>query len=413
VRAPLYSERSDEIFSPAVIEQPQRLYAPLRQQRPLSRIAETGVHLVARWDLIEEALGREADFSANLTGVLATDADGKPSVFEFPDTGATAVIATADEPEHAVHRALSQPRLASKRVAQMEPLIRSWCRNALAPWLVAGGGEFVPIAEEIPARAIAHLLGLPEADVGRHRTWAMMGGDMLAGGVAHGQIVALARETQAMSEYLHEHLARASADLPGTPDSPLLSALAAGVQDGALPREAAVGISIVMFGAAGESTAALLGSAVRVLASNPELADALRATPAQLPRFIEEIARLESPFNFHYRLVRRDCELGGFELTAGDRLMLAWASANRDPDYFEAPDQLRLDRRHPNHHMGFGRGRHFCIGAPLARLEARVLLEEILARAERLKVRDGSVPVHASSIFVRRLQSLVVDVTPR
>ena len=173
---------------------------------------------------------------------------------------------------------------------------------------------------------------------------------------------------------------------------------------------AAVGIAIVMFGAGGESTAALIGSAARLLAQDPALADELRAHPEQISRYVEEVVRLEPPFKFHYRAVRRACELGGAELAPGDRLMLLWASANRDPAHFADPDALRLDRRHSKQHLGFGRGAHFCIGAPLARLEARVMMEELLAGTRQIALRAGDPPVHAHTIFVRRLERLVLDV---
>jgi cytochrome P450 len=90
--------------------------------------------------------------------------------------------------------------------------------------------------------------------------------------------------------------------------------------------------------------------------------------------------------------------------------MLLWASANRDPAHFAEPDALRLDRRYPKQHLGFGRGAHFCIGAPLARLEARVVVEEMLASTRRLGLRANAPPVHARSIFVRRLERLALDV---
>lgn len=407
-RAPRYAEDPREILGAAAMADPQTLYARLRRDAPLARIGDTGVHTVATWALVEEALGREADFSANLTGVLHSSADGEPAVFELPSTGATDVIATADEPDHGVHRALAQPRLDARRIAQMEPLVRRWARDALAPWLAAGGGDVVPIAERVPALAVAHVLGLPEDDVSRFRVWAMMGGDMLAGEADAERLGFLAHETAAMAAYLGEHFDRAAADPDPDPDAPLLHALALGVAAGRIPREAAIGIAIVMFGAGGESTAALLGSAMRVLAESPDLADRLRADPALVPRFVEEIVRLEPPFNFHYRVVRRDCRFGGYELAEGDRLMLLWASANRDPAIHEDPDVLRLDRRFPKRHMGFGRGQHFCIGAPLARLEARVLVEELLATGARLEP-GPDAPAHgrwARSIFIRRLEAL-------
>jgi cytochrome P450 len=413
MRAPSYSDRPDELFDPLAIGDPHPLYARLRETHPLSRVAETGVHLVASWDGIEEVLGREADFSANLTGVLMRGPGGEPAVFALPSNAATQVIATADEPRHAVHRTIAQPRLAAARTAALEAPVRRWAREGIRAWLDAGAGDFVPIAERIPAQGVARVLGLPEAHVPRFRKWAMMGGDMLAGDVDAEGLGALARETTAMNRYLGEHLDAALAAPEAGAEAPLLHALAGGMRAGRIDRDEAVGIAAVMFGAGGESTAALIGSVVRWLAESPALAETLAREPSRIPRFVEEVARLEPPFKFHYRAVRRDCELSGFELRTGDRLMLLWASANRDAARVDDPDTLRLDRRHPKNHLSFGRGSHFCIGAPLARLEARVVCEELLQATARLGLSGDLAPVYASSIFVRRLERLVLNAQPR
>ncbi len=405
VRAPLYAERADELFRAEVIDDPHPLYARVRRIAPVSRVAETGVHLVATRDLIEEVLDREDDFSANLTGVLVRGAHGEPTTLDLPPTAATRVIATADEPAHTVHRSIAQPRMSQARVRQLEAPIRSWTRVALDDWFAAGHADFMQVAELIPARVVAELLGLPDGDVSRHRAWAMMGGDMLAGDVSEARMMRLATESANMSAYLGEHLDRAAAAPREDADAPLLHALARAVASRQLQADEAVGIATVLFGAGGESTAALIGSAVRGLAERPDLADRLRAQPEHVPAFVEEIVRLEPPFKFHYRAVRRPCALGSVELAPGDRLMLLWASANRDESRVEDPNELRLDRRHPRDHLGFGRGGHFCIGAGLARLEARIVCEELLARTRALGLSTGS-PRWARSIFVRRLESL-------
>ncbi len=409
--APHYGEVADELLRPAAIDSPQTIYARLREKTPIARIGESGVHFVATWALVDEALGRPEDFSANLTGVLFRGQDGEPSAFELPSTGATDVIATADEPGHAVHRALAQPRLMADRIATLEDRMRVWVRGAIDPWLRSGGGDVAPLSELVPALALAHLLGLPEADVSRFRVWAMMGGDMLAGEADAERLGLLAKETAQMATYLGGHLDRAIAAPDDDPGAPLMHALALGVLAKKIERQQAVGIAIVMFGAGGESTAALIGSTLRVLAEDPALASQLRATPGLIPRYVEEILRLEPPFNFHYRSVRRPCALGGYNLHRGDRLMLVWASANRDPAVFEDPDTLRLDRKFPKQHMGFGRGAHFCIGAPLARLEARVVLEEVLGSTRDLAPRGANAVRYAKSIFIRRLERLDLDTT--
>ncbi len=412
MRAPPYSQRVDEILTREFIENPHPVFARLRKEAPISRVGETGVHLVATWGLIEEALARESDFSANLTGVLMQGPDGLPTVFPLPVTDAAQVIATADEPEHTVHRALAQPRLAARQVAAMEKPIRAWTKEALEPWIRAGGGDFVPISEVIPARVVAALLGLPDGDVSRHRQWAMMGGDMLAGRVTHATMAALATETTQMTQYLIAHLEAARCNLRTDPAAPLLHALARGVDEGAISTEQAVGIAMVMFGAGGESTAALIGNVMRRLAEAPGVAALLRDDPARIPRFVEEVARLDAPFNFHYRAVRNACQLGGADLVPGDRLMLLWSSANRDAAYFDDPDELRLDRKHPNDHLSFGRGAHFCIGGPLARLEARVVCEELLAGTRDLSLSADEPPVLAESLLVHRHERLHVVARP-
>ena len=414
VYAPDCSESAEELWNAAAIEDPHRLYSRLRETRPLSRVPGTGVHLAASWSLIEEVLSREADFSANLTGVLIRDERNRPSVFELPQMGASDVIATADEPSHSVHRQLLLPRLAKRRIDALEAKLEEWTDEALGPFLAEGGGDFVPIAERVPARALAEVLGLPQGDVARFRKWAMMGGDMLAGDASADRLMRLGQETGEMAAYLAEHLERFRTRASGNAspsDSPILVHLAAGLHRGAISAEQAIGIAIVLFGAGGESTAALLGSAARWLAEDAELADRLRASPGLLPRFVEEVVRLEPPFKFHYRSVRRPCRLAGFELVPGDRVMLLWAAANRDQTIFEDPDALRLDRPQPKNHMGFGRGTHFCIGAALARLEATVLLGALLRRTGHLSLRPGARPVYARSIFVRRLERLDLTAT--
>ena len=401
--------KAAELLDRATIEQPYALYARLRREAPVAELDVKGVFAVSTWALIEEALGREDDFSANLTGFLYTDELGKPEIFSLGDIdgSAGAVIATADEPEHAVHRGIVQPGMMHSAIAALEPLLRGWVVERTQAMLREGGGDYAArIAEPIPTMAMASLLGLPDADCDRLQVWAMTGGDMLAGTTTPTGMARLGAQTGAMAAYLSD---RIEAGLSG---QGLIGALARAVDAQTIGLSSAVGIAIVLVGAGGESTASLVGNAVRMLAEHPELQAELRASPRKIPRLVEETLRLESPFQFHYRVVRRDCALAGVRLTKGARLMLFWASANRDETIFEHAQAIDLERRFPKRHLGFGRGQHFCLGAPLARLEARIAIEELLSRSMGIEVDSDHPPTHIPSLFVRRLEHLYLNLEP-
>jgi len=400
------------LLDPAVLEDPYPFFAWLRRQAPVHEIGATRVFAVASWALVEEALAQGDAHSANLTGLLIRDEGGAPALFELGGVGdANAVLATADPPPHDVHRRLVQPVLAAGRVAELEGWVRERVVRRLAPFVAAGGGSFTrALADPVPSEVISRLLGFPEADLPRVMEWAMQGGAMLAGTLGRAELEALARDTLHLASYLASHFAQAKSDAALRRSAPALDALLAGGERGELSEGQALGIGVVLVGAGGESTASLLGNAVHALAERPDLQQLLRRDPERIPAFVEESVRLESPFRGHYRVVRRPAALGGVPLAPGDRLFLLWASANRDEARFERPDEIDLARRHPRDHLGFGRGIHFCVGAPLARLEARVVLEELLARTRELALDPRRPARRVPSLFVRRFAELPLRV---
>jgi cytochrome P450 len=234
----------------------------------------------------------------------------------------------------------------------------------------------------------------------------MMGGDFLAGRLSNAQMNQVFVESAALMNYLTQYFDEVQARDTALRGDSLTALLVAGTEEGLITREQATGILIILFGAAGESTASLLGSAIRLLVEDTALQEKLRSNPSLIANFIEEVVRLETPFKFHYRFVNHDTELCGTSLKAGDVLMLGWASANRDAAIWDDADTLKLDRKLPERHFGFGYGIHFCIGAPLARLEVRVALEELLAGTQRLELNPDQPYAFAHSVFVRRMQHL-------
>ncbi len=401
-------------FTRDAIENPPALYAHMRSIAPVCQIGELRAFFVGAHAAVEEAVKRHEDFSANLNAMLVCSDDEKPYVLDLKALGATNnVIATADEPDHAVQRKLMLPPLKQSRIAELEHELRHFARERVATFVKNGGGDICPaLSESLPSYVVMKLLGLEgDAALEAIRRWAMMGGDFLAGRLNNVQMNQVFVESAALMEYLTACFDSVKTCEPGKRGESLTARLVDGVEENLITREQAIGILIILFGAAGESTASLLGSAIRLLVEDGELQDKLRANPALIPNFIEEVVRLETPFKFHYRFVNHDTQLCGTPLKAGDVLLLGWASANRDPAIWDDADMLKLDRERPERHFGFGYGIHFCIGAPLARLEVRVALEELLAGTQGIASDPGYPYAFAPSIFVRRMQHLHLRVT--
>lgn len=403
---------SRDFFSWDAIDNPYPLYARMRTLAPVCQIGDTRAFLVSTQGAVEEAVKRHDEFSAQLKAMLVCSDDGQPRLFDLAAVGTGAnVISNADEPDHAIHRKLMLPPLKAARIAELEPELRFFARERVNCFRENGGGNICPIlSEALPAYVVIKLLALGENALEAVQRWAMMGGDFLAGRLDSTQMEKVFIESLALYEFLSKHF-DGFQSLPRHQRGNSLSAtLAGGLDDGLITREQAIGILIILFGAAGESTASLLGSAIRLLAMDSALQNQLRATPELIPNFIEEVVRLETPFKFHYRHVNHDTSLCGTSLKAGDLLLLGWSAANRDPAIWEEPDTLRLNRPRPERHLGFGYGIHFCIGAPLARLEVRIALEELLAGTQQIALQTDKPFAFAPSIFVRRLQHLHLQI---
>jgi cytochrome P450 len=183
-------------------------------------------------------------------------------------------------------------------------------------------------------------------------------------------------------EFLDDKFSSYIEDRRAEPREDVLSELAnATYPDGTLPEVShVVRTATFLFGAGQETTAKLLGAALRILSDRPDLQRTLRDDPSQVPVFIEETLRLESPVKSEFRLAVRSTTLAGVDIPAGTVVMISPGAANRDPEKFECPNEFRLERKNVREHVAFARGAHSCPGAPLARVEGRVSLERILAR---------------------------------
>ena len=272
----------------------------------------TEVFLVSSWHLIHQVLKNQEDFSANLTGILVTDANGQPALFDLTRFGgAVNAIANADEPFHTVHRKLVLPQLNARKVAALETEVCAWARRGVQQLVAAGQGDCVgELANAIPVKVMARLVGLPIEDVEQLLGWAFSGGDILAGTATLERMIELGISTGELSAYLKRHFDRASQRAGAESPNDVMSELVNAVRQGLISPRDAVAIIIVLVGAAGESTSSLVGSAMRILAQDEALQQRLRQQPVLIDRYIEEVVRLESPFKGHYRAVLQEDATG-------------------------------------------------------------------------------------------------------
>jgi len=397
-----------DLLDPDVIENPYPFYRALLDEAPVYKVPGTEVYLVSSWRLIHQVLKNQEDYSANLTGILISDPEGHPVLFDLTQFGGSVdAIANADEPFHSIHRKLVLPQLNARKVAAMEVEVRDWAHRGVQKLVAAGQGDCVgELANKIPVKVMARLVGLPVEDVDQLLDWAFSGGDILAGTATLERMIELGSSTGEMRVYLQQHFESAQRQPGRKSPGDVMGELVEGVRQGLISEQDAVAIVIVLVGAAGESTSSLVGSAIRILAQDGPLQQRLREQPELIEPYIEEVVRLESPFRGHYRAVLKETELGGVIISDSARVFLLWAAANRDPLAFRAPDKLDIDRENTSEHLGFGHGIHFCIGARLARMEARIILAELLHQTSTFSL-DSAFPVrHVPSIFVRRLGQL-------
>jgi cytochrome P450 len=395
-----------ELFGEQSIQDPYPLYQRMLATSPVHRIGDSTFHAVCGWDAVNDAIGRPDDFSSNLTATMMFQPGGTVTPFEIDGVGgANQVLATADDPAHAVHRKALLPQLAAKRIRAAEPFVAETAAQLWHANVQGGRIEWMgAMANRLPMMIVGRIIGVPDDDTDRLVRWGYSTTQMVEGLVSKEQLDAAGVAVMELGGYIAEQLERSAADRQDN----LLGDLVAAIESGVIDQQTALIMLITLFSAGGESTASLIGSAVWILVTRPDIQQQVRRHPELLDAFLEEVLRYEPPFRGHYRHVLRDTTLGGVELGAGSRLLLLWGAANRDPSHFEAPDDFRLDRVGGKGHITFGRGAHFCVGAALARMEARIVLGALLERTAAIEsVRIGR---WLPSLLVRRLEHLELAV---
>jgi cytochrome P450 len=390
--APNFDE-VDYFRTPSIYQDPYPYYEYVRAHGPVWREPHWGVVLITGFDEVMQVYNDAATFSScntvagpfvkfpvelegdDISTIIELHRDSLPFSDQLP---------SFDPPKHTAHRALLLRLITPKRLKENEEFMWQLADRQIDECVARGECEFVhDYANPFTLLVIADLLGVPESD---HETFRrQLQGDerptkqRAGGAMAHKPL-----------EFLYERFTEYIEELRREPRADVMSGLTtATFPDGSIPDVHDVAlIAANLFSAGGETTARLLGSAIQRLAVDPELQQLLRAERHRIPDFIEEMLRLESPIQGEFRLARVSTNVGGVDLPAGTTVMVHNGAANRDPRHFEAPNELRLDRSDGRHHLGFGFGIHTCVGAPLARAEARVSLERILDRMRDIRISE-------------------------
>lgn len=381
---------------------PHDVFAQLRAEEPVAWQRERqgrGFWAITRYHDVQAVLRNPAVFSSWRGGALL--ADPPP---EFLDKLREGML-NRDPPDHTLLRGLVSRAFQPRRVAELEQRVAERARQVIDRLRGAGRCDFATdVAGEMPLFVICEILGVPHEDRAAlyALTTRMFGSEIADPAAALRDGMAAANEMRAYGAALGR--ARRAA-----PTSDLISELLAAEVDGRRLSDGEFeAFFLLLFNAGSDTTRSLLCYGLDLLLDHPDAADRLRADPALLPDAIEEMLRFETPVIQFRRTATRDTELAGQRIAEGDKVVVFFPSANRDAAVFPDPDRFDIARS-PNPHVAFGFGTHYCIGAPLARLESRYVFGELLARRGRLE-RAGPL-VAARTHFIRSVRHLEIAFT--
>jgi cytochrome P450 len=346
-----------DVFDPEFHDDPFPVYARLRDELPVYHDDERGF-----W-----ALSRFADVFAAATDVETFSSYAVEAEALLPQ------LNFLDGARHRDLRALVSRGFTPRRVAELEPLVEKVVHDLLDGIAERGEGDLVAdLGAPLASRVVGALIGIPDDRLEEFRSWT----EELTSLGQTGEIDRLQEIAEAIYGMFGDLLAARRAE----PVDDLMSALVAAEIDGrALTEQEILGFCFLLVSGGNDTTMHLVATGSVALAQHPEVRTRLVQDPDRMPDAIEEMLRLEPPAQLHARTVTRDVELHGTTIPASSRVMLLWGAANRDEREFAEPDEFDLDR--PNtRHLGFGVGPHFCLGASLARLEARAAFTGLLDR---------------------------------
>lgn len=373
------NEERLDFLSPSVRADPYPHYAAMRRSSPVCQVDPGGMWAVSRWDDVLFVLKNPALFSSQ----------GFKAVLEPPWTGYNPIghsMLALDPPMHTRLRGLVSRAFGASTTSRLAPRVER--RAEELSEAIAGEVDFVEaFATPLPAFVIGEILGLDPALHVHFKRWA----DDIVSIAPEPPSEAHAAEVRTTIEELSRYLRDVVAARRREPADDTVSALLRAEVDGqSLTEREIVDFLVLLLLAGLETTANLLGNAMRLFAKRPELWERLRASPALAAPFVEEMLRYDGPGHSLPRIATADVTLAGVTIPQGSLVLALLASANRDERRFAEPDRFDLERGAQGG-LAFGHGIHFCIGALLARMEARIALEVLTRRFHGVELRAGEI----------------------
>lgn len=413
-------------FDPATLQCPFPHYAKMREEAPvlpITAIPGVGFHLVTRHDLVYEVMKDTETYSSQFGGSgMPLPPEERKRMAEVIAEGMPRVptMLTADPPTHTRYRRLVSKAFTPRAISDLEPVIRAITTRLIDSWINSGSIEFVTqFGVPLPVEVIAKALNVPDDRLADFKRWS---DDSIAGigtNIGIEERVQAERGVNEFQRYFAEQI-----DLRRTApqDDLLTNLLNARIDDDdpevtdKRPLDMPEMLSIVqqLLVAGNETTTKMLTEMMKLLAENPDQWAAVKADPSRVDRIVEESLRISTPTQGMWRIVTKDTELGGVALKAGQRIVIAFVSANRDRNIF-GPDaeDFNPDRENLGEHLAFGKGTHYCLGANLSRLEARVALQEISKRIASYELAPDNTFEVFPSFMLRGLKQLnLINIVP-
>ncbi len=379
-------------------QNPYPVYAALRNKGQAHRSRLLNAWIFSHYRDVDAILRDWQRFSSD--GRKART-PGKRTV--IPDPGTPSLL-SLDPPDHRRLRSLVSKAFTPRAVNALEPHIRSLMHELLDGIEDLSGFDLMEVvARPLPVIVIAEMLGVPVEDRSRFRSWSDRRARILEPTIDAEERADAVLAGNDLTAYFGPIIGERRAD----PKDDILSGLAQAEEEGdRLDEGEMIALLRLLLVAGNETTVNLIGNGMLALLRHPEQLQRLRDDPSLIPSAVEELLRYDSPVQLDLRRTVEDCEVNGVPVSKGDDIVLLIGGANRDPRQFGDPDGLDVGRDEGSH-ISFGRGIHACIGAPLARLEARIALEILLERFSSIRL-SGPPPEFRGSIVLRGLESLPV-----